>query len=704
MANVLTPESPPRKKPTRNEPCWCGSGAKYKKCHLETDQTKAREEYQARLETEGNHGHPEHPGCKVYHPISTGTPAHLRSDFNRLVREMRSQGATLMHVAAPRVLARDESGYVKALEMLRDHGITAEFAEDPTGKELGVAQAYFNCIFGEGAYRILPVSASFQRYPETWRRTAIDGVTEVGVARGDGLAGALFEEKETEWLALGNPTSPGLLVEVAMAGDLVSELINGCVAIAEEHSILEGWGSIEHVLIDLTVMAGITDGVVEPPPPFTLGARIAIGLALPNLLGAQGNSVIEALHLSDGGKSLLADVMAELRADSVATEIVRAAGEDWRTGAGFRGWVDSIPSGAKREAGIPEDEPITAGVDGKAEAAPAEQVVVAPEKRAGAVQKTVAHAPGPDLFSPLTMADESAQVGIDEAGNVLHGRFGHLEELRLRVSELEAQTETARGELRGAEREIQDMEDGIDGLLLQARHIMAEALRGLLVEAAPRVSAVEHSWLESGMPAVAPLTALTAEQARDQEFLNAYAEQERSGALASMNAVLRQALETELAEVHKRETQADTTTGEAKLPETYVPVAVALSMTEGRLHLSAALPFDGVGPDRLGQSSPATLLAAIATNQIATFANEVGSQDGEREVEVIGFGDVTVVDVAVPYAGPADDLAEEEQLYEMELQDAFDGNPMLRAGGIAVQCRSVSATLLEKFSSGAGGS
>ena len=30
----------PDKKPGRNEPCWCGSGKKYKRCHLEADQKK----------------------------------------------------------------------------------------------------------------------------------------------------------------------------------------------------------------------------------------------------------------------------------------------------------------------------------------------------------------------------------------------------------------------------------------------------------------------------------------------------------------------------------------------------------------------------------------------------------------------------------------------------------------------------------------
>ena len=31
----------PDKKPGRNDPCWCGSGKKYKRCHLDSDRRKA---------------------------------------------------------------------------------------------------------------------------------------------------------------------------------------------------------------------------------------------------------------------------------------------------------------------------------------------------------------------------------------------------------------------------------------------------------------------------------------------------------------------------------------------------------------------------------------------------------------------------------------------------------------------------------------
>jgi uncharacterized protein YecA (UPF0149 family) len=40
-------EIDPAKLPGRNEPCWCGSGKKYKKCHFHEDEGKLRKQYAA---------------------------------------------------------------------------------------------------------------------------------------------------------------------------------------------------------------------------------------------------------------------------------------------------------------------------------------------------------------------------------------------------------------------------------------------------------------------------------------------------------------------------------------------------------------------------------------------------------------------------------------------------------------------------------
>jgi uncharacterized protein YchJ len=37
----------PTQKVGRNDACWCGSGRKYKKCHLEEDEKKMAKKYSA---------------------------------------------------------------------------------------------------------------------------------------------------------------------------------------------------------------------------------------------------------------------------------------------------------------------------------------------------------------------------------------------------------------------------------------------------------------------------------------------------------------------------------------------------------------------------------------------------------------------------------------------------------------------------------
>lgn len=36
------PPPDPGSEPGRNEPCWCGSGEKYKRCHLDADRRRAQ--------------------------------------------------------------------------------------------------------------------------------------------------------------------------------------------------------------------------------------------------------------------------------------------------------------------------------------------------------------------------------------------------------------------------------------------------------------------------------------------------------------------------------------------------------------------------------------------------------------------------------------------------------------------------------------
>lgn len=44
-------EEEPAPNTGRNEPCWCGSGKKYKRCHIEADQQKRSSAYAASCTT-----------------------------------------------------------------------------------------------------------------------------------------------------------------------------------------------------------------------------------------------------------------------------------------------------------------------------------------------------------------------------------------------------------------------------------------------------------------------------------------------------------------------------------------------------------------------------------------------------------------------------------------------------------------------------
>lgn len=50
--------APPRFKPGRNDPCWCGSGKKYKKCHLAADEEAMRQPEEAEAEADAAVGDP----------------------------------------------------------------------------------------------------------------------------------------------------------------------------------------------------------------------------------------------------------------------------------------------------------------------------------------------------------------------------------------------------------------------------------------------------------------------------------------------------------------------------------------------------------------------------------------------------------------------------------------------------------------------
>lgn len=75
----------PAKPPGRNDPCHCGSGKKYKQCHLDKDETAAREaRAAAAAEAEKNAPAPE--------PAKDGEKPGLKSHDKPSFHEQRGRG------------------------------------------------------------------------------------------------------------------------------------------------------------------------------------------------------------------------------------------------------------------------------------------------------------------------------------------------------------------------------------------------------------------------------------------------------------------------------------------------------------------------------------------------------------------------------------------------------------------------------------
>ncbi len=77
--------SPPKKVPGRNDPCHCGSGKKYKQCHLDKDEAKAREaRAAAQAEAEKN--------APPVEPSKEGEKQALKSHDKSSFHEQRGRG------------------------------------------------------------------------------------------------------------------------------------------------------------------------------------------------------------------------------------------------------------------------------------------------------------------------------------------------------------------------------------------------------------------------------------------------------------------------------------------------------------------------------------------------------------------------------------------------------------------------------------
>jgi SEC-C motif len=688
----------PRFRPQRNEPCYCGSGKKYKKCHLSEDQDKDRAELEANVaEHPGPHAHPEHALCKAYWPHSTGVPAHLRRDFNQVIRDMRSSGATLLHVFAPAALAKDEVNYQKSLQILADNGITVDFEADPKAKDLVAAQAYFDRIFGERVYRVLPSSASLRDYPHSSRRTSPDGRTQLCVPRKAGLAHYLWTTKADE---VGMPHQPALLNMAALGADLIGDLVNSCADLASMNELDDddGWGGMRTLLHEVFVLsAGAGQSEREHAPPYPLSARLALGLAFPACQEPSGDSLLRALPISEGSTELLLSLAAELRNDTVAQDLVALVPTSWMTSTALKAWYAAIPVHLREEAGLP------VVIDELDSAQPGSGLITSVSVVAAATElNEITSAPlvgtetVMDIFQPLDEIALSAQDATSGLRDRIRGRLAAANELSAEIGAYRQQVVDKEAELRTLESAIQSLDDEVDSLLETDRHARVAALFRILSHGHEALQDAVLKWREHRDERGRLARDLTPDQQDKAKLLSSYAETVRTGALDGLDATLRNVLEEQAQRARESLGPDWDPRAETSVAHVVVPIALGLSVSEGRIRVTAGFPFDATTAGALPVDSPDTVLAAVTTHQMATMLRELGVPGSDRDVDAQAVqGRVTLFWMEADYNGD-EDLSDYEATYALYCQEAADKDELLRRAGITARFRAVPVELLDE--------
>jgi tetratricopeptide (TPR) repeat protein len=216
---------PPRFKPGRNDPCWCGSGKKYKKCHLAADEEAERRAAEPELEDAGT----EPPA---------GTPLHAKVLGDLIA--FSAERYTLRNLKEARRLYFGPSAGNVDEDELAESGFFDWFARDfrPRGKGPALVEEYLRSR-GTGlpaAERELLQSLSAARYGLYEVERVEEGA---GVELKDVLGGEPFfvhdvsssrelvqwdailnrvEDSEGRWVFSGN----GILVPRSFLSDFVS--------------------------------------------------------------------------------------------------------------------------------------------------------------------------------------------------------------------------------------------------------------------------------------------------------------------------------------------------------------------------------------------------------------------------------------------------------------------------------------------------
>lgn len=658
-----------------NDPCWCGSGLKYKRCHRNQDlaeRVKRAEGLDA-----GEHRHLEHL-CDWWRP-PTNQPAALQQAFFRRLSQMRRDGAILLHIRNQAALARDEGLFEKALDEIEKAGVLAHFGgiDDPDPEQVALAQRVCDRLFGAGAVELVASGMRWKHSGETdFKRTPGGRIGYWGGAHkglGPLLTQVIYDTKKRE----GIDASAPIWMSVAL-GELLLGLEEARSSIAEwVFPYREHGADMELFEFDQLVGSILDDWVRSDQPQRVLGA-IAVGLWLRDDL-ADGFDTVAARHKFDDETRDVIEPFWDLAHEEAQARILEIADDDWAT-----------PEGAARIQ--------TAAVSRHESDSAAETMA---ELEMPALERWEVDETKPRAVLPAATKAELAEVfgGVD----AVHERFRqerdqiatNLAELSSQRNELEDHRATLRAKLAGLDEqeeqlgfavaEVEDNLSGIDRLEIQE---LARAISQLMRGAGERLSALEEVYATTSAS-----EGMTPETREARGLLMEYEQLRASGTLDAMPVLTRRVLNAQVASA--QELLGKGNTGPEVQELCTLPVALGInSDSHGKVHLRLVFPrLLGLGESPLADELTEAVVQAART---AMF--ELG---GDERCEV-GFGrdlDPGLIELSAD----SEDGEPSEDLAQVALEVALEAEERLAASGIRFAIRILAADSLAALTGTADG-
>ncbi len=617
----------PQVKPRRNEECWCGSGQKYKVCHLEQDRRTEQEQRElarggAAKEVDEHESH----RCSIYKPETHKIPAVERPDFIISVRNLASAGdGSWLHIDGPIDLGRDQLAVDRAIEFLRQRCVLPDFRRDPDPDVVAGTQAVLDKMCGRGVFFVQPSGVRLRKY----------GQTEI-VAPSDGSAFAAYLSGRGSC----NDTVELLLAAVAADGRALG-VQDGILALVWPLARVLREVVVDHLALPVAIRDRsdrLVDALIEDIASrsdalevggLTVEAAQTVAL-LPYLVALREavrdpEGQLRGMGLSDHSVEVLSvQVHAAAELAPWLAQLADAAGSEWETPDGYLAWVErarAIPEVADVLDGLPGvsaqpqdqsagaqpgEQPEVAASGSQFAAGPA---VEAPTAVPASPRSLAAAAAGtrPSVFAELDrVADEHAasrktanerlsenldrQMEVDRRRREL---VAALDALEVEVSEIrEQQLEATTGLERLAEAESRDRRQKINVILARGVTTLREA-------EAMRSSAIGS--LEGRD--VATL-------AYAEKVVREYEDMERRGVVGLLPAGIRERVELELES--SRATLRESLGGRDPIT---IPAVVTVEDDSSALVLNIGVPLsveDDLPPGALQTAVAAAVADAVA--------------------------------------------------------------------------------------------